>query len=824
MANSHWFFVYFCWLVKRVIGILLLISSNIFAQNIVGRVVDAESGAPIPFANVLWLKNQVGNVADLEGNFSISFLNNDTLQISVIGYTELKVASEITKTKKVFKVSKAAEVLKGVSIEIKRRKKRRKRKEDPAYRLHQEVAKNRIKNDIKKRPYYDCKIYNKSEIALNNVDSNTKNLLLFKPVSFVFDHPDTSSRKKAFSNIFISEAFSNYYYKKPGGEKEVIKASKNAGINIPSIAQYTGNVYTSFNIYENYIRIFQKQFISPLSKTSWLSYKYYITDSTIVGDTTYYRLEFRPRRDQDLAFEGYIITDDKSHGVSEVQFEIPKRCNINFVEEFVVNQRFKLLDTAWVLDKEDLLIDVNPLEKSYGFYINKQTQWMDFNFDFQGDTSVFGAQKTHVEDSAYKYGTELLERYRPDSLSAKSAAIYKVVDSAMNTRYLKTIQNLSQMLYTGYYPFKYWEYGPYYTTYSFNSLEGDRVRLGFQSTQALFENWRLRGHVAHGFGDGVTKYNGLITKYYGFKKWRYFEFEHLNDYKILSASDNAFQEDNILASLTRRVDPKYTHTKRTRFEWSHEWYNGINNSIELKTENLVPIGSLNYATSGGDELKELNVHTVKIGGRLAINECFVRYGFRRLSLSTRKPRFNYAYTTGVIVNGEGHEFHKAELEMIDRYYFGYFGFLDLKVFTGKIWGDVPYPLLLNHQGNDSYYYDNQAFNLMNPFEFASDQQLSVMTKYNFDGLIFNRIPLMKRLHLRSFLFANTVYGTMNNSHEDIILLPDGLSSLNQPYLETGFGVENIFKLIRLDFIWRLTNVSSPEVQKFGITFDIVPNF
>lgn len=801
-----------------------MFSTVIFAQNITGKVIDARTNQPIPFANVLWLQNQVGNVADLDGDFSISFFNSDTLQISVIGYEDLKIPSNQTKTQKIYKVSKATEVLKGVNIEIKRKKKRRKRKEDPAYLLHQAVANNRDRNNIKKRSYYDCKIYNKSEIALNNVDSNTKNLLLFRPVAFVFDNPDTSTRNKSFSDIFISEAFSEYYYKRPGGEKEVIKASKNAGINVPSLAQYTGNVYTSFNIYDNYIRIFQKQFISPLSKSSWLSYRYYITDSIVKSDTTFYRLEFRPRREQDLAFEGYIITDDKSHGVSEVQFEVPKRCNINFVEEFVVNQKFKLLDTAWVIDKEDILIDVNPLEKTYGFYVNKQTNWMDFNFDFKGDTSVFNSQKTEVEDSAYSFGSELLERYRPDTLNPKSAAIYQTVDSAMKTRYLRTIQNLSQMLYTGYYPFKYWEYGPYYTTYSFNSLEGERVRLGFQSTQALLKNWRLRGHIAHGFGDRVTKYNGLITKYYGFKKWRYFELEHLNDYKILSASDNAFQEDNILASLTRRVDPKYTHTKRTRLEWSHEWYNGINNSIELKTENLVPIGSLNYATKSGDELDQLNVHTIKIAGRFALNEKFVRYGFRRMSLLTRKPRFNYSYTSGVKVDGTGHEFHKAELEMTDRYYFGYFGFLDLKVFSGKIWGDVPYPLLLNHQGNDSYYFDSQAFNLMNPFEFASDEQVSIMTKYNFDGLIFNRIPLVKRLHLRSFLFANTVYGTLNSSHENIILLPDGLSALNQPYLETGFGVENIFKLIRLDFIWRLTNVSSPEIQQFGITFDIVPNF
>ncbi len=825
MTLSHCFFVYFWQSVRLVLLIILLTNTLLsYSQEIRGKVIDADSKESIPFANAFWVKNQVGAIADFNGVFQIGFYENDTLIISSVGLSDLRVPSNEAKTKKEYYLSASAQVLADVQIKVKRRK-RRKRKEDPAYLLHKAIAENRDRNNLKEKPHYECDIYNKVEIDLNNVDSNTKDLLLFKPISFVFDNPDTTSLKKPFAPIFLSEGFSNYYFKNPNKEKEVILASKNAGISVPSLAQYTGNVYTDFNIYANYIRIFQMQFISPLAKTSWLSYKYYITDSIIKGDTTFYRLDFKPRREQDLAFEGYLITDNVSHGVSSIQYKIPKRCNINYVEEFVIEQKYTLLDSTWVLSHEKLVIDVNPMKKVYGFYIQKNTDWLNYEFNKErGDDFFSTAQKTFVTDSAYKYGDQLLKRYRPVELDTAEKNTYTKVDSAMNTRYLKVVQNLSQMVYTGYYPFKYWEYGPYYTTYSFNSLEGQRLRLGFQTTQSLFENWRLRGYAAHGFDDEVTKYSGVVTKFYGFKKWRYFEFEHLNDYKILSASDNAFQEDNILASLTRRVDPKYTHTIRSRFAWSHEWYNGINNSLELKTEKLIPIGSLTYKTPLGEDVNELNVHTVKVGGRFALNEKFVRYGFRRLSLLTTKPRFDYGYTYGLKIQNQGFEFHKLELQMADRYYFGFFGFLDLRMFAGKIWGDLPYPLLLNHQGNDSYYFDSEAFNLMNPFEFVSDQQVSLMAKYNFNGLLLNRVPLLKRMHLRSFVFANSVYGTLNDGHENLIELPEGLSALSEPYLETGFGIENIFKLIRLDFIWRLTNSSSPEVQQFGITFDIVPAF
>jgi len=748
----------------------------------------------------------------------------DTLLISTTGFQNLKLATNQLPNDLVFYLKEESTVLADVKIKVKRRN-RRKRKGDPAYLLHQKIAINRDANDIKKLPYYSCNIYNKVEVDLNNVDSNTKSLLLFRPISFVFENPDTVSQKKPFAPVFLSESYSKYYYDKPNKEKEVIHASNNAGIKVSSLAQFTGNVHTDFNIYNNYIRIFQKSFVSPLSKASWLTYKYYLTDSVIRNDTTFYTLKFLPRREQDLAFEGYLITNNKSYGLNEIEFRIPQKTNINYVEEFVIKQKYIQVDSISVLAHENILIDVNPLKKVYGFYIQKNTSWFNYDFETQPTNAVFtSASKTEVKDSAYEYGAELLDSLRPIPLKLSEQSTYVKVDSAMNTKYLKTIQNLSQMAYTGYYPCKYWEYGPYYTTYSYNSLEGERLRVGFLTTQGLMKKTRLGGHLAYGLGDEQFKYRGKITKYYGFKKWRYFEFEHLNDFKILSASDNAFQEDNILASLTRRVDPKYTHTIRSKLTWSHEWQKGINNSITLKTEKLIPIGSLTYKTLSGENVQELNVNSITIGGRFALHEKFVQYGFRRLSLLTTKPRIDYKFTQGVKIGGEGFEFQKLEIDIADRYYFGYLGFLDLKLFGSKIWGQLPYPLLLNHQGNDSYYFDNEAFNLMNPFEFVSDQQVSVIAKYNFNGLIFNRLPVVKKLHLRSFLFARGVAGSLGDKHEKLIILPDGLTALNEPYLETGFGVENILKIIRLDFIWRISNVASPDVQKFGITFDIVPAF
>lgn len=813
-------------LMKLVFSFILILSFNaVVAQKLNGRVIDDEDN-PIPFANVYWKRSNIGTIGDLEGVFNIDVpIEKDTLVISATGFIDLFISKNKAVSIGVFKLLPSITKLEQVEVAVKKKRKRRRRKTDPAYLLHQKIAKHRELNDIKLRPTYNCEVYNKVEIDLNNIDSNTKNEILFKPISFVFDHPDSVSQKKTFAPIFISEGLSNFSFQYPNSKKEHINAAMNAGIKVPSIAQYTGNVYTDFNIYKNYVLIFQKSFISPLAPASWLSYKYFLADSTVSNDTTYYRLEFIPIRKQDLAFRGYLITNNRTYGLNEIHLEIPSSANINFIEEFKIDQYFVLSDTVLVPQKEQILIDINPFEKTYGFYIQKTTIWDNFNFSpiFSSDHFT-SAQKVQVGDSAYNYGAEILSKNRPVALSSREALTYAKIDSAMNTGYMKRIQNLSQMLYTGFYPFKLWEYGPYYSTYSFNNIEGNRIRFGFLTTQDLLKKTRFRGYLAHGVGDGVTKYGAIVTQYYGFTNWRYLELEHLNDFKILSASDNAFQEDNILASLSRRVDPRYTHTIKTRLTWSHEWYNGINNSISLKSERFIPIGVLDYYSPDGNKIKTLDVYTVKLGGRFALHEKFVQYGFRRLSLGTRKPRFDYFYTYGAKINNRGYEFHKVELEMTDRYYLGYIGFIDLKVLAGKIFGKLPYPLLLNHQGNDSYYYDNEAFNLMNPFEFVSDEEISILARHNFNGLILNQIPLLKKMKLRSFVFSRGVYGRLNTKHENIVVLPESLSELRDPYLEAGFGVENIFKLIRLDFIWRLTNLQSAQAQPFGITFNITPSF
>jgi hypothetical protein len=816
-------------MIKRVGLILYFLSVSIitFSQTLKGKIIEKGLETPVPFANIFWKNSGVGNIADQNGDFIIQApKENDSLVISSIGFKDLKISKEKAITQKVFILSSENIQIENVNIVLKKRV-RRKRKTNPAYILHKKVVAHRDRNDLKRQKAYQCNVYNKVEVDLNNVDSSTKHDILLKPISFVFENIDTSTLPKPFVPIFMAESYSNYYFKtNPKQEKDYILAAQNTGLKIPSLAQFTGNTYTDFNIYREYINLFQKSFVSPLADQAWISYNFYLMDSTKRGDTTFYRLDFFPRRKHDLTFKGFMYVDNKTYGVSEIHLEMAEKANVNFLKWLTIDQKYSLRDSVWQMDEEKTFMDVNPLKKRYGFYVQKKTIWTDYVMNKPKSNEFYNnADLVSVSDSAYEKGGELLKKYRAEPLTEREAQTYQEIDSAMQTGYMKVMKNLTQMMYTGYYPFKHWEYGPYFTSYSWNDIEGQRARIGFQTTQSLFKKTHLEGYYAYGFGDQKSKFKGKITQFYGLKKqWRFVRFEYMDDYKILSASENAFQEDNIMASITRRSPPKFTHTKRYKVTWLHEWFNGINNSITLKKEEFKPIGTLTYLTPAGDPIDNIKLNSVTFGGRFAYQEKFVNYGFRRLSMNTRKPRIDYKYTHGFTVNNEGFDYHKAEIKIADRFYFGFTGYSEVILSAGKIWGDLPYPLLLNHQGNDSYYYDKQAFNLMNPFEYVSDQHLSAMVHHNFNGMFFNGVPLLRKLHLRSFIFARGVYGNLRDGHEKLVILPDDLSSLPEPYLEAGFGIENIFHIIRLDFIWRLTNNSATDVQQFGVTFNLVPSF
>jgi hypothetical protein len=801
----------------------LFFFSNLSSQTLVGKVYNAADSSEIPFAQIVSLPSQNGTITNFDGSFVLNYDEiDDSISVFFAGFEDKRLSLKSLKSPVKIYISEQSTSLEEVEIFVEKRVKRRKRKEDPAYILHQKIVGHKSASNYQNYGY-QTEIYNKVQVDLNNVTENTKKQLIFRPISFVFDHIDSTREKPAVS-IFLSEAVSDYYYQpQPDKEREVIKGTRMSGVELATLNQFTGNAYLNFNIYDDYYNILQKSFISPLAELSWLSYKYFLTDSTTSNDTAYYRLDFVPRRKADLAFSGHVWVNNKDFAVKEIELNVDPMVNINFLNAIQFTTTFELKNGIWLPKKETIDMDVYLVDNTWGFYIYKNTSYKNYMLqEFIPDSISSNPEKVVQMPDIKEQGKARLESSRHVPLSEKETAIYQITDSVVNTKYAQRIAKLSEMYYTGYYPNKYFEWGPYYTFYSYNILEGSRFKLGGTTTPDLLPKTQFQGFYAYGNFDQVSKYQLRVRQFWNTKLWRFVEFEHLNNYEIIGASDNAFQEDNILASLSRRVEPRYTHLKQWRARLFYAWRNGINNYIEINHTNFHPIGSIQYYTPDNIKVPDIYSNTLTIGGRIAPQEKFIYYGFRRFSLSTKLPQFDYEYNKGFIIENKGYDFHRFKLTMSDRYYLGYLGFIDIVAEGGKIWGEVPYPMLLQHQGNDSYVFDNRAFNLMYPFEFASDQYVSLQATHHFNGLFFNQIPLVKRLHLRSLIFARGVLGEITQNHESLIKFPEGMSGLDEPYLEVGVGIENIFKIVRFDVLWRLTKTK--EEQDFiGFNIGFIPS-
>jgi len=804
-----------------LLAILQILFCIAYSQQLNMQVLSEKSGEGVPLVNVVLLPGSQATVADFDGNFSISNTgDNDSLMVLGVGFEVFKESIANLLEKKTLSLKEESVELERVEIKVIRRKKRN-RKVDPAYLLHKAIVEHASVNDFKNNASYSCKIYNRVEVDVNNVTDKTRDVLIFRPIHFLFDDIDSTSFPKKFVPILFTEVVSDYH-KGIEGKREIVKGSKVSGVEIETLAQFTGNMYLEFNVYDNYLTLFQKSFVSPLATNSWLTYNFYLTDSLHKGDTTLYKLEFIPRRQHELAFKGQLWTDNKSFAIHEIKLELLKTANVNYINQFEIDINYAYNDSAWVIASENILMDINLTKGVYGFYIKKKSTFLDYQHPVSFPDNYFKLSEMVTSwDSIAEYGDKAIAEMRVRANDSIENSIYHKMDSVMNTGYIKRVKSLGKMYYTGYFPFKNVELGPYYSLYSYNEIEGNRFRVGGATRTDFLPKTQLFGHVAYGTKDEKYKGQFRATHFFNLKNWRYVRLGYYEDYTLLSSSTNSFATDNILSSLARRVSPRFTHLKRYSGEWFHSYFQGLENYIKVNWEEYRPLGSLTYERPDLTNVSLVRMNTVKFGGRLALGEKFGYGGFRRFSFGSKKPILNYSFTQGIVIKGEGYEFSKVELEFIDKYYLGFMGYLKVVSTAGKVWGNLPYPMLLNHTGNDSYYYDSKAFNLMSPFEFVSDEQVTLMLSHHFNGLLMNQVPLFKRLHWRSFVFGRAAIGRLSSGHEQVVLLPTGLSELREPYVEAGVGMENIFRIIRVDFLWRLTNID-PDTQVFGINFAFQP--
>ena len=656
---------------------------------------------------------------------------------------------------------------------------------------------------------------------------------MLQPFSFIFDNIDSSNTKeKPFLPVFMTESLSDYYYRKnPKTHNEIIKASKVAGVENTSVAQFMGDMYQKINMYDNSILVFGKNFPSPISDNALFYYKFYLIDSMVLDGHKCYQLKFKPKRKQELAFVGNLWAADTSFAIKQIEMSIADDANINFINSTAVVQTYDLVDSAWMVAKERLVIDFNPYpveqkkKRVMGIYGRKTTSYNNFKINKLKEESFYSLTgNLKVQENAFDKTNDFWVKHRHDSLSKNEKEIYHMVDTLRTLPIYRTWIDVIELFVSGYKKVGNFEYGPYTNLYSYNEIEGNRFRFGGRTSNKFSKWYELSGYLAYGVRDEKLKYNLGMRCFVEKKTRTLVGMYYKNDNEILGQSQTGYSQDNFLASIFR-INPlrNLTNVKQVNAYIEHEWFTGFNSKLSFYNRQMFPLADFHYEyqkTPNTTALKE-NIVTseIRFMTRLAYNEKYIDgRAFSRVGLGTKYPVVQAQYTLGIKnLFFSDYNYQKLAVNVDDRIRINPIGYFDYVLEYGKTWGKLPYPLMTIHGGNETYIYDNYAFNGMNYYEFVSDEYASVSLSHHFDGFFLDRIPLMRKLKWREVIGGKALIGRVNTKNSGLLIFPAFLNKLNkEPYFETSVGIENILKIFRVDGVWRLSYLDNPDITPFSI--------
>jgi hypothetical protein len=805
-----------------------------FAQSISisGFVKDAQTQEPLPFVNVFFTNTATGTQTADNGYFSIS--NNAgarSITISSLGYKDQIILLDSAKITGLLVLLEPTDFQLN-EVVVHKEKNRYTKKDNPAVEFMREVIARKNDNRIEAKPQYHTKRYEKFMTYLDKF--NSSNTLA----------------------LSIKETFADVYFRKtPHALKETVKARREEGIwkdFDKSISQNMQELFREVNLYSNTIDLFYSQFVSPLSSTlSMTTYKYYIEDTVAIDNIQYLKMFFSPFNPQSIGFIGSLyFTMDGKYALKKAELHVPKKTNLNFADNLTITQNFaQLSDSTWVMSDENLSVNLYLFKGIPELLLQRIRLYQDYNFDYQDD-AVYNFSISGGEDDEQE--TEESEDYwianRPIPLKGKEeSSIEKLLAELRKNPVYKTIVRTSDFFSSGYFVAggnkekSKFNIGPLGSIVSTNDVEGLHFRLGGTTTANLSNRIFASGHLAYGVYDRQLKYNAKLT--YSFLKKKYHENEFprnkisiMYDYDLYSPGA-VFQEnkDNFLVAWrVGRPVTKMSYLRRSIIHYEKDLSVNWRIGTFLKHQIDQPAGTLKYQyIDDSGSMQNINRLTTfewgvtlayRIGGKPfdGIN--------RRMDLAKRTTEFGLSHYAGIKnILGGGYNYQRTEFSVKSRVQMSIFGYVDTKIKAGKVWTKSPFPLLFIPNAYQSILIQPDAFQMMNALEFVADQYIGLNADYHLNGLLFNRIPLFNLLKLREVISFNGIYGRLSDRNNPqktpgLFILPNGTKPLGSPpYLEVGAGVENIFKVFRIEYFRRL-NYHESNTRKggfllsFGFTF------
>ena len=853
------------------LAVLAMQGNYAVAQTVSGIVVDAKSGSPLPFVNVYYEGKGVGAATDENGNFSVPYRKGwNILTISSVGFKkmEIPISGPIENLKVRLEVN--SQTIKGVSIKGKRKK--YDRKNNPAVELMRKVIAAKKHSDLRRHDYFSYQKYEKRTFALNEFTEKVFDDEHFKKLPFLKERVETCPETgKLILPISVDETFSKRIFKKDGNiDKTIVEGRNSTGLNeffnTGDIATtMIEDVFTDVDIYDNNIHVLQSEFVSPLSSSSGISfYRYFIADKLDVDGIRCIEVTFTPNNSQDFGFNGSLyIMADSTYRVHKATLNLPHNNAVNFVSDMYVSQEFETLPTGeQVIVNDNMIVQISVIGSFTKFHIKRDTYYSNYSLEEIPEKEFKFLGKERLLADAMMKDNKYWNSVRPEPLTEKESTMDDFLKKMESTKGFKFVLFVAKAFIENFVetstdrekPSKV-DIGPINTIFSQNFVDGFRLRMSAQTTANLNPHLFAKGYVAYGFKDHKWKGMGELT--YSFNKKAYLPREFpVNNLTVTYQYDDASpsdifmptDKDNVFTSFRWTKVNHMNYVQKLRVLYEREWENGLRLTAQVKKESNEATAALFYQPLDGTgtpspdknlHINKFEMADVMIGLRFQPGATYINTKQRRIATNNDSPIFELNHTIGLKnVLGNDYTYNYTEAKVYKRLYLSSWGKIDTYVKGGIQWNKVPFPLLIMPAANLSYIKERETFSLIDNMEFMNDRFVSIMSGWDMNGNLLNRIPLIKKLKWREVFSFRGMWGHLTDKNNPFLAKNAGDSRLfyfpgefrkdgtfkyqsrvmdkNKPYFEVVAGIHNIFKILHVEYVRRLNYLDNPDIDKWGI--------
>ncbi len=824
--------------------------ATVAGAQIKGVVIDNSTGEAIPNATVVYKGLKISTIADIDGQYVIQRHNGAELTFSAVGYkSQTVLISNKIPSKMNVKLDTDIELLSEVLVKSK--KKRYSRKNNPAVELMRRVIDAKKRTDLKNNDYYRFRKYQKITLAENDITpSDLLESKRFKGKDWLINQVEMCDiNKKLILPLSVGETVSDYIYRKsPKTERTIIEGQRSHGIN--DIIQ-TGDIlnvaikdlFTDVDIYDDQIRLLQYQFTSPIGRTAIQFYRFYIQDTVRIENDSCIHMAFIPNNQQDFGFRGdlWIVKDSSLH-VKRCELSIPKRSDVNFVDNMKIVQEYTKLDNGeWVLTTDDMIVEMSLLDFLSKMVVIRTTRLGDYSFDEIPNKLFKGKKKEILRPDAEMRDDKFWADNRAVELTKSEGRMKTFVKNLTETKGFKYVLFVARLFIENFVetggknkPSKV-DIGPINTMISNNFIDGFRSRVSAQTTANLNKHLFLSGYYAHGWDSKKNYYKADVT--YSFNKKEYLPREFpkrtisfTSTYDVMAPSDKfiSTDKDNVFTAFkwTKVEEMMFYNRQQLSFEYEQEY--GLKTSLFLKRESNEACGKLSFTPlSTPGVSKKLNTSELKAELFFSPGQTYINTKQRRTVFNKDAPEFSLSHTIGFkgFLGGD-YRYNFTEARIYKRLFLNSWGYVNCTLKAGAQWNTVPFPLLIMPAANLSFILQRETFSLINNMEFLNDRYASVDIGWNLNGKLFNRIPLLKHLKWREHIGFKCLWGKLTDKNNPMLnpnssllmQFPEGSTIMDphRPYMEVSFGIHNIFKLFHVEYVRRLNYLDLPTAHKHGV--------